>query len=328
MSEREKCKYQSPAGPNCQEVDLGAGYCFWHDPNFDKQGLDVKEKLEKLAESGASLHGLKLKRVNLENVNLVKRGCTDAYGYDLSYSDFYRANMRGAHLFNMKLENGSLMKADLRDANLHCCKLKNTNLLGTKLIGSKIDNLEIGDELLQEAVAKQALKDRDIEKAVDHFEQSEEIYRDLRRAAEHQGLFSLGGKYIHKELTMRRYQYPHYTSKRLFSKFVDLFCGYGEQPLNVIKFSLSLIFICACLYFLFGIKYGDTIIQLDINSNFITNVSDFFSALYFSVVTFTTLGYGDLTPVGPSRIIAAVEAFTGSFTLALFVVVFVKKMTR
>ena len=50
--------------------------------------------------------------------------------------------------------------------------------------------------------------------------------------------------------------------------------------------------------------------------------------MYFSVVTFTTLGYGDLVPVGPSRIIAAIEAFAGSFTLALFVVVFVKKMTR
>ena len=48
----------------------------------------------------------------------------------------------------------------------------------------------------------------------------------------------------------------------------------------------------------------------------------------YSVVTFTTLGYGDFTPVGLSRIFAAFEAFTGSFTLALFVVVFVKKMTR
>ncbi|MGK0441311.1 MAG: voltage-gated potassium channel Kch [Pseudohongiellaceae bacterium] len=51
--------------------------------------------------------------------------------------------------------------------------------------------------------------------------------------------------------------------------------------------------------------------------------------MYFSVVTFTTLGYGDLTPSsGVSRALAAIEAFAGSFTIALFVVVFVKKMTR
>nr|WP_306518632.1 hypothetical protein [Rheinheimera sp.] len=35
-----------------------------------------------------------------------------------------------------------------------------------------------------------------------------------------------------------------------------------------------------------------------------------------------------MTPIGVSRLVAAVEAFTGSFTIALFVVVFVKKMTR
>ncbi|WP_373689732.1 ion channel [Rheinheimera sp.] len=40
------------------------------------------------------------------------------------------------------------------------------------------------------------------------------------------------------------------------------------------------------------------------------------------------MGYGDITPIGVSRLVAAVEAFTGSFTIALFVVVFVKKMTR
>jgi len=54
----------------------------------------------------------------------------------------------------------------------------------------------------------------------------------------------------------------------------------------------------------------------------------FLNILYFSVATFTTLGYGDMSPVGISRLIAASEAFLGAFILALFVVVFVKKMTR
>ena len=32
---------------------------------------------------------------------------------------------------------------------------------------------------------------------------------------------------------------------------------------------------------------------------------------YYSAVTYTTLGYGDLTPTGPLRILAAVEALIG-----------------
>jgi len=50
--------------------------------------------------------------------------------------------------------------------------------------------------------------------------------------------------------------------------------------------------------------------------------------LYFSVVTFTTLGYGDIIPLGISRLFAGIEALLGGFILAIFVVVFVKKMTR
>jgi len=69
-------------------------------------------------------------------------------------------------------------------------------------------------------------------------------------------------------------------------------------------------------------------VAFDSNHTIAENGMTLIKLMYFSVVTFTTLGYGDLVPVGPSRIIAAIEAFAGSFTLALFVVVFVKKMTR
>ncbi len=33
--------------------------------------------------------------------------------------------------------------------------------------------------------------------------------------------------------------------------------------------------------------------------------------VYFSAITYTTLGFGDITPVGPLRILAGVEAITG-----------------
>ena len=33
--------------------------------------------------------------------------------------------------------------------------------------------------------------------------------------------------------------------------------------------------------------------------------------VYFSAITYTTLGFGDITPLGPLRILAGVEALTG-----------------
>ena len=47
---------------------------------------------------------------------------------------------------------------------------------------------------------------------------------------------------------------------------------------------------------------------------------DGFSALYFSLITVTTVGFGDIAPVSrPARMLAMVEALTGTLYLALMV---------
>jgi len=138
----------------------------------------------------------------------------------------------------------------------------------------------------------------------------------------------LAGHFFYAEMLMRRYQMPKWSFRRAISKLVDVFCGYGERPLRVILFSLCFILMCGITYFLLGINDSGQLLRLDLEQSGLVNIQTFFKTLYFSVVTFTTLGYGDLVPIGPSRVVAAIEAFAGSFTLALFVVVFVKKMTR
>ncbi|KXF82180.1 ion channel [Enterovibrio coralii] len=322
------CQYLDPDGEvhQCHEPAGESGFCFWHDENAPKDGDDVKPRLEEYAKRGGLLRGIVVKRADLRDVNLVKHG--PGGGYDLSYANFYRSNMTNAHLFNAKFDNGSLMKADLHDANIHCASFINCNLLGVKLTDTKIDNIKIGHTLQQEAEGRIAEKQRDMEKALDLYEQSEEIYRDLRKASEAQGIFTMAGYFLQKELTMRRFQMPMYSTQRAMSKTVDLFCGYGESPIRVIFFSLALILLCAIIYFYMGIQYAGEYVGYAASQSLESNFWAFSDCLYYSVVTFTTLGYGDFIPIGMSRLVAATEAFTGSFTIALFVVVFVKKMTR
>lgn len=320
------CKYQSLQGECCQEPDLGSGYCFWHDSKLDKSKIDIVGRLEEHVRSGKLSKGLKLQRCNLKGLNLVKQNSKK--GFDLSESDLYRANLRDAHLFNLTLKHGSLMKADLSGANLHCANLEKTNLLGIRLNEARTDNLEIGNKLMQEITAEHKLRADDREGALDNFEQSEEIYRVLRKCSEDQGLFQAAGYWGYKELLMRRNQLPKWSSAWLFSKTVDMLCGYGEKPENIVIFSLSLVFSCAFLYFIFGVNYEGATLQFSPSNGIIKNLANFAMMLYYSVVTFTTLGYGDITPIGITRLVAAIEAFIGSFTLALFVVVFVKRMTR
>lgn len=319
------CQFSSKQGERCQEKALDSGYCFWHDPDVDKSHVDLVPKLEAHVRSGKLSKGLRLQRCNLKNINLV-----DSFGpgFDLSESDLYRADLQGAHLFNLKLRDGSLMKANLHSANLHHTKLENTNLLGMQLKQTRVDNIVIGEQIRQEKFAYHFKEKHNHEKAIDNFEQSEEIYRNLRKSAENQGLYKLVGEFYYRELIMRRSQLDKWSFEWCFSKLADLLCGYGEKPANIVVFSLFLIFACSLLYFFFGVAHGDSLIQFDSSLSAEQNISHFGMSIYYSVVTFTTLGYGDVTPMGVTRFIAALEAFIGSFTIALYVVVFVKRMGR
>ncbi|SDE12327.1 potassium channel family protein [Ruegeria marina] len=75
-----------------------------------------------------------------------------------------------------------------------------------------------------------------------------------------------------------------------------------------ISFIQSVPFLYAAVYSSFG--YSDScVLGADRSSEF----------LYFSYVTFTTVGYGDLQPVGMCRGLAVAEAVTGYILLGLFV---------
>jgi hypothetical protein len=324
--DKPTCCYHEDEGFSCHEVAEPSGLCYWHDPRIIKNKPDDKARLEAFARTGGMLRGISLKRANLNGIDLVKHHSKT--GFDMTHAELYRANLQGAHMFNLNLEHASLMKADLRDANIHCANLTNTNLLGVKWKGAKIENIYTGKQIKQERMAREADKLGEIEIALDYYEQSEEIYRDLRKAADREGLFAMAGHFMRKELIMRRYQMPKWSSTRMISKSIDLFCGYGEAPLRVIGFSMVLILFCALCYFFTGLSYNNQIHQFNFSNHFEQNINLLLNCIYYSVVTFTTLGYGDFIPIGYSKAVAAIEAFTGSFTIALFVVVFVKKMNR
>jgi hypothetical protein len=83
---------------------------------------------------------------------------------------------------------------------------------------------------------------------------------------------------------------------------------YGKKPQNVIYISIATILICGFIYWLFpgNVKPVD-------------ESKDLLDSIYFSTVTFTTLGYGDLSPVGWLRIISLFEAFFGALNIGFLV---------
>jgi hypothetical protein len=58
------------------------------------------------------------------------------------------------------------------------------------------------------------------------------------------------------------------------------------------------------------------------------NLSAFLQSFYHSAITFFTIGYGDVYPMGLSRIISGLEGFMGVFMMSYFTVAFVRKVLR
>ena len=288
-----------------------------------KNKSNVKDLLEERIQTHEPIKNFDLSQANLENVNLVNSG--HHKGYEIHNCDFYKANLSYAHCFKVDFSGSSLMKVNFQGANLHFANFQNCNLLGTNFEHARLENVIWDKEIIQERAAKIAINK---EERIDLYQQSEEIYRNLRSTCEADGLFETAGKFFQKEMKMRRKQMPLFSSKRFISKLVDFSCGYGERPLRIIILSAMVILLFTSIFFMTGLDDSGEMIQFSVNASINQNISELLNALYFSVVTFTTLGYGDILPIGISKLFAGIEALLGGFILALFVVVFVKKMTR
>ena len=318
------CRYVYEDGTSCPEsVEGDSEQCFWHDSRASKEGPDVKQRLEEWGRSGRSMEGFVLRYAHLEGVKL-----SDQEGLNLSRANLFRANLQGASLFNIDLRGTDLLKANLAGANMNHAKMQDADLLGAVLDGTKMERVEWGNQAIQEQKALEAEKEKRHKDAQAFYEEAEEIYRNLRRVYDSAGRFDEAGRFFQKEMAMRRKLMPKWSFARTWSKLVDLFCGYGESPPRVIGFSILLVLLCALAYFVVGVNAAEGSLRFDPGAGVAPNIWKFFNCVYYSVVTFTTLGYGDITPSGFARPIAAFEAFAGAFMMALFITVFGKKMTR
>lgn len=104
---------------------------------------------------------------------------------------------------------------------------------------------------------------------------------------------------------------------------------YGASPWRPGIFAVGMIGVCTVIYPLWGLRTARNgemvLLQYGGDEPIVSIVRE---SLYFSVVTFTTLGYGDIQPMGFGKMIAMVEAGVGSLLMALIVFVLGWRATR
>ncbi|PIU41165.1 MAG: hypothetical protein COS99_07445 [Candidatus Omnitrophica bacterium CG07_land_8_20_14_0_80_42_15] len=93
--------------------------------------------------------------------------------------------------------------------------------------------------------------------------------------------------------------------------------GHGERPARSFLAAIAIILLSAFCYTFDYVLVNGIILK-----------PDFFKAIYLSVVTFTTVGYGDISPMGLGKIVASIEAFSGAFVMPIFVVGLSRKYLR
>ena len=312
--------------------------CFWHDG-----GAKTAEALadhrpasdERL--DGADLRGADLSGVSwLRERSLVGADFTGATlrGADLTGADCRRATLgrvdaRRARFDGANLEGATFANADLRDASLDRAKLYRTGFTDVRLNRES----DFGDRVVYEDLVGDAT---DRAERIDTLEAASWTYRELRRLFEQDALprraraCYLGEKSTRRRAAWARGEYLH-ALKLEGSRWV---MRYGTSPTRVITSSVALIVCCAMLYPLTGglrTASGTYALENPVRDLIAATPGQlariFYNGLYFSVVTFATLGYGDMQPIRPvARAVAGVESLLGSLLMALLVFVLTRRV--
>ncbi len=153
------------------------------------------------------------------------------------------------------------------------------------------------------------------------FKKAEDVYRNIKLNLQNSGDYRTAGGFYFNEMIMRRKRALRERNivDWLISHLNSKLCGYGERAGRVIAASLVIVFSLALMFFV-----NNAVIK----QGFISHTPGFLECLYFSFATFTTVGYGDYAPSQAFQLMATTEAFFGAFMIALFILVFGRKMLR
>ena len=247
--------------------------------NNDNSWINTIKGMQHVSDikNGRDLRGIPLSNKNLEFISFLH--C------DLSYADFSYAKLNGAD-FSKSVLYGAILKnvevSNSTDWGINTAfireKRKKELSLFNYLFNYRIRILGYKNKIYTERIS--------ITK--DEYKQLTVIYSMLRIAYKN---INLGlSKYFyfrekHCEMTSL---YPKYSIEYLLGSIWEKTTCWGTAPL---RFLLSLFIfnvICALPYHF--LKWG--IVRRNIN-NEIVPLKDFGEALYFSIVTFSSLGYGD-----------------------------------
>ncbi|MBM77275.1 MAG: hypothetical protein CL846_02220 [Crocinitomicaceae bacterium] len=217
---------------------------------------------------------------------------------------------------------------DIVDLNpgLSKMKLNKLNLSGVRNMGDIFISWD--DNRVLDLICNQT--DTSLHDKAEQFRLLKEEFRDTGRYTDEDKAYIYFKRFelkdhvesLKKESLIKRIlYYPSYVFQKIIFDWMGL---YATNPFRVIFSILVVNLLFAILYTFF---MNDTNV-ISCISNELSITAKFFESLYFSAITFFTIGYGECVPLGFFKIIAPIQGFTGVFLMSYFTVAFVRKILR
>ncbi|MHC4478257.1 MAG: pentapeptide repeat-containing protein [Planctomycetota bacterium] len=317
-------------GANLNEAHLEAAYltgarlnrAYFYNAHLEGAYLNTAD-MEGADLTGAILEGAYMRRCNLRSANLrgSRAARADLLQSRLEHANLEEAHWPGADLSDSHLENARLVRTHLEDANLSGAHLQgaeltrahlqHANLMYTHMQGALVKYTHLERAFLVEAHLEDARFQQTIVGASTLIWQcSVNRQTDFRGVGLESIRIDPGTKQL-LQYNVRRmnwegwYQQQHWLVRWAVNEFWKM-SDYGISTKRIIVTFFKWTLVFALVYYVWGAvdvyligvrDYPGIVSELFVLSDGQEPVSDFlvpFRALYFSVVTMTTLGFGDM----------------------------------
>ncbi len=279
------------------------------------EGADLTEaRLTGAILTGARLAGARLERAQMLGADLTGADLTEAKapGVGLGGAKLVDATLFGADLADATLSHADLRGADLRVANLRGARLRDTSLVGADFARSDLTGADLTHADVDGASFREADLSQSRLKGLTGYTTADWIGVDVFGA-------DYTGAYLARRAIMdQNYLYEFRNQSRLNAFIYRVWWLTSDCGRSFVRWGLW----TAVVGLLFALVY--TFVPVDFGPN-----PTVLSPIYFSVVTLTTLGYGDVLPASTTaQVIVMIQVVMGYVMLGGLLSIFAAKMGR
>jgi uncharacterized protein YjbI with pentapeptide repeats len=299
------------AGEDLSGLDL-SGYDL---AGSDLMGTDLNESILSLAKlqkanffkaklDGCELFGAQLEQANLNECSAKRAGFGAA---NLEHASFFHADLQDATLSKSKSHH-----TDFRAANLERARVAEADLSGANFTRANLRQCDLKASNVHNAIFELADMRNARILGIINFTKAAWIGADIR------GMDLRGAYLIRRYIADENYLYEFKTRSRYHRFLYVLWWITSDCGRSIGRWTLCIFGVTLLFSFLYGI------VEIDYGS-----YKTAFSPFYFSVVTLTTLGFGDVVPsTFAGQILVVTQAILGYVGLGGLLSIMANKIAR